>query len=146
MEDWVEEGEKITSQQHKGPHRGLSDEDRNALWHWAPSAANTEARKQKWGADFTLEEKQRGIESVMTGLRRELLEPPDDEGDEMEEDEEEYDEVTDDEDEDKMEVEPTKSESKEAAAAAASGENQPVIPPANQIPLQSLHKFMTTGR
>lgn len=143
VEEWIEEGESITLQRQKGAQKGLSDEERNALWQWAPGAANKEARKQKWGADFTLEEKQNGIENVITGLRRDLIEPTDDDGDEVEEeDEEEEYEVTDDEDDDKMEVEQTKTESRPGAAA----ESQPAMPIANQLPLQTVHKFMTTGR
>lgn len=144
MEEWVEEGENIAIRQRKGGHGGLSEEALSALWQWAPSAANHEARKQKWGADFTLEEKQRGVSNVVTGLRRELVEPPDDEGDE-EDEEEEYevtDEDEDEEDEDKMEFEPTKPETKPGIGT----DGTPVLRTANQMPLQSVHKFMMTGR
>ncbi|KIX00202.1 uncharacterized protein Z518_10340 [Rhinocladiella mackenziei CBS 650.93] len=143
VEDWVEEGENISARQHKSAQQGLSDEDRNSLWRWAPGAANKEARRQKWGADFTLEEKQHGIEDVITGLRRALVEPPDEEGDEEQEEEEEEYEVTDDEDEDKMEVEQAKPESIPQQAA---GEIPPATLTVNQMPFQTIHKFMTTGR
>ncbi|KIW30290.1 uncharacterized protein PV07_06046 [Cladophialophora immunda] len=147
VEDWVEEGENISAQQRKATFLGLSDDDRNALWQWAPGAANGAARKQKWGADFTLEEKQKGVENVATGLRRQLIEPPDDEGDEGPEEEEEEYEVSDEEDEDeeadKMDIEkqPPKSE-----ASPASTDTRSALPTAGQMNLETLHKFMTTGR
>ncbi len=142
-EEWIEEGEKIAIQQKQGT-RGLTDDERNELWQWAPGAANKEARRQKWGADYTLEEIQRGIANVVTGLRRELVEPPEDDLDGEEEEEDEY-EVTDDEeeeDEDKMEVEQVKPESKPGLSATS----LPVQRSVAQMPLQNIHKYMTTGR
>jgi len=143
IEEWVEEGEAVATRQNRPAHRGLTDVDRDALWQWAPGAANAEARKQKWGADYTLEEKQNGIEHVRTGLRRELLEPLDDDGADDEEDEEEYDEVTDDEDEteDKMDLEQAEPEPRTTTETKLPPSLQPT-----QIPLATLHKFMTTGR
>lgn len=144
MEEWIEEGEKIDGQQHKGVQRGLSDADRTALWQWAPGAANREARKQKWGADYTLEEIRRGVQKVTTGLRRELVEPQDDEGeedDDEEEDEEEY-EASDDEDADKMDMEQTKTQGKPGGSLA----DTTLQVAADQMPLDSIHKYMTTGR
>ncbi|KAI1613973.1 mediator complex, subunit Med8 [Exophiala viscosa] len=143
VEEWIEEGQRISADQNKGSHSGLSDEDRSALWQWAPGAANKEARKQKWGADYTFQEMQNGIENVVTGLRRELVEPPDDEADEdIDEDGDDFDEDDDEEDEDKMDVEEPKAE---ATSAAATGTlSRPVI--TTQMPLQIVHKYMTTGR
>lgn len=144
IEEWVDEGEAVVTQQHRPAHRGLADSERDALWQWAPGAANAEARKQKWGADYTLEEKQNGIENVKTGLRRDLVEPLDDEGIDDDDDEDEYEEVTDEEDEaqDKMDVEQAKPEVKPTSTA-----NKPPPPlQTTQMPLTNLHKFMTTGR
>lgn len=143
IEDWIEEGGKIAAGQAKDSQPGLSIQDRSALWQWAPSAANREARRQKWGADYTLEEKQRGIETIVTGLQRELVEPPDDEGDDEgdEEEEEEYEE-SEDEDEDKMDVEPTKSQS----TAATSNDIAAISATPNQMSVDKIHKFMVTGR
>ncbi|OAL31600.1 hypothetical protein AYO20_08143 [Fonsecaea nubica] len=146
VEEWVEEGENINAQQHKATFRGLSDNDRNGLWQWAPGAANAAARKQKWGADFTLDEKQKGVEKVSTGLRRELVEPADDEGDDGPEEEEEYevsDEEGEDEDADKMDVE---QQAPKVEANTASTETRSALPTASQLSLEALHKFMTTGR
>ena len=118
------------------------------MWAWAPGEANARARKQTWGADYTLEEKQKGVENCATGLRRDLIEPPDhdpaDEGrDDDDEEEEEY-EATDEEDEDDsaMDIEtkqPT-TENKESPGIRLD------LPTTDLMPLNMLHKFMTTGR
>lgn len=70
----------------------LSEGDLAELWEWAPVEANQEARGRNWGGNFTLEEKEAGIENVVTGLRREL-EDDDDDDDESEEEEEEEDQM-----------------------------------------------------
>jgi mediator of RNA polymerase II transcription subunit 8 len=64
----------------------LSEDDLAALWEWAPVEANSEARRRNWGGNFTLEEKERGIQEVVAelGLKRVL---EDDEGSEEEEEE-----------------------------------------------------------
>ncbi|KAK5045384.1 hypothetical protein LTR84_009248 [Exophiala bonariae] len=143
VEEWIEEGETVATQQQKSAHRGLSTADRDALWQWAPGAANAEARKQKWGADYTLQEIQNGIENVKTGLLRELVEPPEDD-DVDDDDEDEYDEVTDDETGpvDKMDIEPLNPDPKSTSPA----QNPPLLPRAPQMSMESMHKFMTTGR
>ncbi|KIW42356.1 uncharacterized protein PV06_05916 [Exophiala oligosperma] len=144
IEDWIEEGGKIAAGQAKDSHSGLSAQERSALWQWAPGAANREARRQKWGADYTLEEKQRGIATVVTGLQRELIEPPDDEGDDEgdeEEEEEEYEE-SEEEDEDKMDVELTKSQT----TAATSKTTTAISTTPNQMSVDKIHKIMVTGR
>lgn len=61
----------------------LSDTDLAELWEWAPVEANQEARQRNWGGNFTLEERELGLQNVVTGLKREL------EDDEEEEEEEE---------------------------------------------------------
>lgn len=65
----------------------LSGEQLAELWEWAPVEANREARRRDWGGDFTLEEREKGFEGIVTGLRRRL-----DVGDEEEEEEEEEEE------------------------------------------------------
>lgn len=144
MEEWIDEGETVATQQQRPAHRGLSTSERDALWQWAPGAANAEARKQKWGADYTLQEIQNGIENVKTGLRRDLVEPLDDEDVDDEDDEDEYDEVTDEDDDapDKMDVEPLVPNTQQTSAT----ENPPPPLRTPQMALESLHKFMTTGR
>jgi mediator of RNA polymerase II transcription subunit 8, fungi type len=148
IEDWVKEGESLAAQQRKTSFRGLSDEDRNSLWEWAPSAANSAARKQTWGGDYTRAEQQSGIENVVTGLQRQLVEPPEDDGDEGPEDdddddeEEEY-ENTDEEEEgdDAMDV-----DKKQPQAETKPISTTPATPKATQMPLGIIHKFMTAGK
>ena len=139
VEDWVEQG-----QQHSmlASDQALSGTQLNEFWQWAPGVANAEARKQKWGADYTLAEMKAGTDTVVTGLRRTLVEPPDetgdDEGDEYEEitDEEEGDEHDEDEG-DKMDV--VESQAGRLAARPVALLIQP------KMPLTSIHKFMVTG-
>ena len=138
VEDWVEQGQQhgmLTSD------RALSGGELNEFWQWAPGTANAEARKQKWGADYTLAEMKAGIDTVATGLRRTLVQPPDETGDE----EDEYEEVTDEEegDEDnedegdKMDVVETQAGRPGATPIASSTQKN--------IPLAGIHKFMVTG-
>ena len=47
-------------------------------------AANEEARKHTWGGNFTLDEREMGVENVVTGLRRKLKDDPDESSDEDE--------------------------------------------------------------
>ncbi|EXJ65153.1 hypothetical protein A1O7_01493 [Cladophialophora yegresii CBS 114405] len=144
IEDWVKEGEEIAAQQRKTSSRGLSESDRNELWQWAPGAANSAARKQTWGGDYTRAEVQAGIESVVTGLRRQLVEPPEGEDDEEAEDDEDEYEVTDEEDEGGAAMDVEKQQLKTESKSIP--ETQTAPPTAGLMPLASIHKFMTTGR
>lgn len=136
VEEWLDEGRRMATEEQN--RTNLSDQARSELWQWAPSAANAEARKQKWGADYTLAEKLNGIENVITGLKRELIEPADD----IDEEEDDYDDISDDdEEEDKMDVEQPQT----GAAAGRSGSPQQSTA-APQMPLETIHRFMTTGK
>jgi mediator of RNA polymerase II transcription subunit 8, fungi type len=143
IDDWVKEGESITGQQRKPSTQRLSDNDRHELWQWAPGAANAAARKQTWGADYTRAEQQAGVDSVVTGLRRQLVEPPEDEEEEGPDDEEEEYEGSDEDDEgeDAMDVEQQKPKDTKSAIGS-----QTTRPATDQMPLSSVLKFMTTGR
>ncbi len=143
--DWVKEGENISAQQRKISPRGLSDIDRESLWQWAPGAANAWARQQTWGGDYTRAEALGGVEKVVTGLRRQLVEPPEDEDDDGADDDEEEYEVSDEEDNgaDAMDVEEQSPKTEIKAATAT--ETRPAPPTADQMPLSSIQKFMTTG-
>jgi mediator of RNA polymerase II transcription subunit 8, fungi type len=97
VEEWVEKGLEIAPQPSQRSSSALSQHERDELWQWAPVAANDEIRKQNWGGDYSMAEKQAGVENVATGLKRELVEPPDpdehDDGEGVEESEEgDYDE------------------------------------------------------
>jgi len=139
VDEWVKHGQEMV--QTKPKDRALSDRDRNALWQWAPNAANGELRKQKWGADYTLAEKEQGVDKVVTGLKRELAEPP---GEVSEDDDEEYEEVTDDdEEEDAMDVVEVRAEAGGQGVEMGVASRRPTAP---QMPLESIHKFMMTGK
>lgn len=50
------------------------------LWNWAGRAANELARQHEWGGDFTLAEREAGVENVVTGLIRKLIETDSEDG------------------------------------------------------------------
>lgn len=50
------------------------------LWNWAGRAANELARQHEWGGDFTLAEREAGVENVVTGLRRKLIDSNSEDG------------------------------------------------------------------
>ncbi|RVX67424.1 hypothetical protein B0A52_08777 [Exophiala mesophila] len=146
-QDWISDGQDIASRQQKQGHVGLAEAERDRLWQWGPHSANMIARGQKWGADYTLEEVRKGIDSVRTGLHRELIEPQDEAEDEDGQgDEDEEDEITDDEAEqnptendDKMDTRP----SNESTSGAPDKFN---LAATSMMPMTSLHRFMSTGR
>lgn len=144
IEDWVKEGENATAQQRKATFRGLSDKDRDEVWNWAPGEANAFARKQTWGGDYTRSESLAGVDNVVTGLKRQLVKPPDDDDDEGpdDDDEDEY-EVSDEEEEGDgaMDVEQQQAKTEPKPAA----ENRAARPTPGQISLANIHKFMTIG-
>lgn len=97
VEDWVARGRGVGEGVGKSDVGGekseslLSDGELKELWSWAPIEANEEARRRDWGGDFTLEEREVGVKSVVTGLRRKLDEGG---GEESSEEEDEEDEDT----------------------------------------------------
>ncbi|RDW81399.1 RNA polymerase II mediator complex subunit MED8 [Aspergillus mulundensis] len=106
---------------------GLSEGDLAALWEWAPVEANAEARKRSWGGNFTLEERERGIESVVAelGLRRVL----------------EDDEESEEEEEEDMDLDfGGKAEGAGDNAGAAAGEQVSPV-----VPMNDILRYMTTG-
>jgi mediator of RNA polymerase II transcription subunit 8, fungi type len=145
VEEWVEQGEGYAKDSNPASHL-LSDHHRRELWQWAPSAANAEALKQKWGADYTLAEVEGGVEHIETGLKRELVAPlPDEDMDEEDEDEDEEEDEEGDEDEEAMEVDtgPDATTSSQPRPATGTTVSAVTVP---QMPLGSVHKFMTTGK
>lgn len=145
VDDWVARGRVAGQKQGAASDSGLGESGLAELWAWAPVEANREARRRNWGGNFTLEEKEMGVQNVVTGLGRELEE---DDDDDEEEDEEEEDEAGDE-----MDIVGARRKSiggglefdiaatrpgqdPAAAAAAASG---PVVP------LDDVLRFMTTG-
>lgn len=119
----------------------LSEAELAELWEWAPIEANQEARRRNWGGNFTLEEREAGIENVVTGLKRQL---EDDEGEESEGEEEE--EKGEEEGEDEMEVVGVHRKSGGGAGFEfdiAVHHTHPVEP---FVPLGEILRYMTTGR
>lgn len=56
------------------------------VWEWAGMAANEEARRHDWDeAEFTLEEREGGVENVVTGLRGRMGERSESESEDGEE-------------------------------------------------------------
>lgn len=100
-EEWVGRYEKVRPRQASGENdkegnedmdvrvgRGLGEEEMRELWEYAGPAENAIVREMledgAFGSLFTLEEQERGIEGVQTGLRRKLFEDDSDEEDEDE--------------------------------------------------------------
>ena len=134
VEDWVVEGRKIgVEAEARSDKTGLSREEMLDLWSWAGMAANEQARKHTWGGHYTLEEKERGVENVVTGLRRRLKEDPDDSSEEEDDDDDQVD--GDDPNEDRMEIDGMNRKS----------ENDADIPALNPLPIQDVFRFMMTG-
>lgn len=78
-----------TGNGNAGEERRLNETELDELWSWAPLEANREARRRNWGGDYTLEEKEIGVENVVTGLKRQLEVNDEDEDDDEEEEDDE---------------------------------------------------------
>jgi mediator of RNA polymerase II transcription subunit 8, fungi type len=115
VEDWVERGKDVAATAIESTDSGLTEHELEELWEWAPVEANKEARRRAWGGDYTLEEKERGIKNVVTGLKRKLEEgESESSGDEDDEDDEDYEDGTGEDDEphlDSMEIVGVRSKS-----------------------------------
>lgn len=138
VEEWVEKGQEIANKNGQDRYKGVSDPDRDQLWQWAPIAANDEIRKQNWGGDYTMAEKESGIENIKTGLKRELLEPPDTDDHDDGEGVEESDDA-DDKEEDIVEIR------RKPNAPGLEFDLSTAKRPATQMPLGSIFRFMMTG-
>ncbi|KAJ5731315.1 uncharacterized protein N7483_005823 [Penicillium malachiteum] len=123
-----------------GPSTGtggkpLSEAQLAELWEWAPIEANQEARRRNWGGNFTLEEREQGIENVVTGLKKEL---EDDEGSSEEEDE-------DEEDGEEMDIVGVHRKSGGSGLEFDIAAHHPhAVQPV--VPLGDILRYMTTGR
>ena len=137
VEDWIRENTTKTQavpqvngvENHDG---GLQNEELRDLWKWAASTSNSIVRPLyeddgPFNDDYTIAEREVGVENVVTGLKRNLdKDSEDDEGD----DDELYEDGMED-------VMPN-------AAADAKGEEglDPSLPP---MALDSVLRFITTG-
>ncbi|EAW10304.1 RNA polymerase II mediator complex subunit MED8 [Aspergillus clavatus NRRL 1] len=147
IEDWVARGRRAGASALEDKD-ALSETELAELWDWAPVEANQEARRRNWGGDYTLEEREMGIQNVVTGLRRQL---EDDERDEDEDEDDEEEEEGEGEDEE-MEVVGVRRRSD---AGAGLGFDTAVPTPASSqqvqkgagpvVPLDDVLRFMTTG-
>ncbi|KKK17456.1 hypothetical protein ARAM_001069 [Aspergillus rambellii] len=154
VEDWVSRGRRAdaseTEERRKAQQQlQLGESELAALWRWAPVEANHEARRRNWGGDFTLEERERGVQVVAgeLGLWRGL---EDDESSDEEEEEEEEEEEDEDEDEDgEMEVVGVRKSASgsgleyDIAAATAGSLHDRMVAPL--VPLEEILRYMTTG-
>ena len=144
VEDWVVEGREIVAKA-AGPEggSGLQQEEMLDLWRWAGMAANEQARQHTWGGNYTLEEKEAGVENVVTGLRRKLKENPDDSSDE--DDDESMDE---DPDGDEMEIVGVRRKSEAGGVdfeVRKSSEHKVPEEVPNALPINNIFRFMMTG-
>ncbi|KAA8649001.1 hypothetical protein EYZ11_000792 [Aspergillus tanneri] len=134
VEDWVARGRKAGTSALQD-QSALSEMELMELWHWAPVEANQEARRRNWGGNFTLEERELGIQNVATGLKRQL-----------EDDERSDDEDEDDEEVDEMEVVGVRRKSGSGSGLefdiAQATHQKPTGP---GVPLDEILRYMTTG-
>ena len=92
VEEWMEQGQTVAQDVLQPDHLGKPDVDLQEVWEWAPGAANAQARRQHWGADYSRAEVESGIEKVISGLKRKLQVPEEGESSEEDEDDEEDEE------------------------------------------------------
>jgi mediator of RNA polymerase II transcription subunit 8 len=149
VEDWVARGRTAGTESSQfsrgfpgtipnpsGPAttKQLSESELSELWNWAPIEANQEALQRNWGGNYTLEEREAGIQNVVTGLRRQL------EDDDASEDEEEGDE---DEGEDEMDVVGVHRKSGGGLEFEIAPHHPHAVTPV--VPLDKILRYMTTG-
>lgn len=127
-EDWVERG-RAAGEALLENRDGLSATQLDELWQWAPIEANREARRRNWGGNYTLEEKEMGIENVVTGLQRQL-----EDDDQEDEGEEEGDE---------MEIAAEGVQNQQAVAADRTNVSGAAVAPA--MPLSEVFRYMISG-
>lgn len=119
-EEWIEE---LTDDFHADGEGGLDRDELEGLWSWASSCSQgivgPMLENEDFGDDFTLAEREEGVENVRTGLRRKL-----------------WDDDSGEEDEDKMkeDVMPEKKEVEEG-----------VNPELKPLPLETVLRFVATG-
>jgi mediator of RNA polymerase II transcription subunit 8 len=107
VEDWVEDNTNPAkvAKWDNGRDTGLGEDEQAELWAFAkPASTQTAGQMYSSGAfdyEYTLAEKEAGVDSVVTGLRRKLNKTMDDD-DEDDEDEDEDEEMEDRVDEDVM--------------------------------------------
>lgn len=132
VEEWISEHTAKSGQQVNGASkddRSLKDEELRDLWSWASQTSSGIAASmiEDGGAffdDYTIAEREAGIEHVVTGLKRNL------EGDSEDDD--------DDGEEDKM-------EDVKMNGDVSIEDEEGIDPSLPVMPLESVLRFMTTG-
>ena len=144
VEDWAAEGRKIAIEASaQSSNGGLGPSELQDLWSWAGLAANEQARKHTWGGNYTLKEKEMGVENVVTGLRRKLKEDPDESSDE---DEDEDEEEGGDGDEMEIVAVRRKSTGDGVEFDTARNSQHPAPEPASTaLPINDTFRFLMTG-
>ena len=141
VEDWIEGYTSPLERDNGGQEvngaeaavSGLSSEELKELWNWAGPTSNGIVGPMleedgEFGDDFTISEREAGVENVVTGLRRKL------DGESDEEDEEEDGEG------DKMEdVMPS------AAKSSDDEDEEGVDTSLPPVPLEKVLRFISTG-
>lgn len=136
VDEWVEESERAAKK--VDDHGVLGGEDRAELWAGAMEVFSELGRKQIWGADYTAQEVEDGVEKVDAGLRRKLEVPIDPDDEDFEEDEEGEEDMGDEDGEDQ--------EGEMDLDQPAEKKLPPVALHKEQMPLNDVLKFMTTGQ
>ncbi|KAI9879268.1 MAG: mediator of RNA polymerase II transcription subunit 8 [Pleopsidium flavum] len=145
VEDWVEGGRETATEAMETGDGDLKEHELLGLWDWAGMAANEQARKHTWGDDFTLEEREMGIENVDTGLRRNFEQSGEESsGDDV--DEEVIEDLAPRSDE--MEVVGVRRKSGAAGVEfelTKEGEHKSPEAVSSALPLDDIFRFMMTG-
>lgn len=158
VDDWVTRGRIAGTEASSGNDKTsgegaasgerLSEADLAELWSWAPIEANAEARRRNWGGNYTLEEKEAGIQNVVTGLSRALPDDDDDEDDDEDEDEDEEFEDVDEDGGEEMEIVGVHTRPGAGGVEFDIARNRDHVPSAAAspaIPLDEVFRFMMTG-
>lgn len=131
---------KLDIEKRRGNMTSLTENDRAELWDWAAEAAQNILQNHVWfEADYTMAEKENGIENVNHGLRRKLTIPElgeDEFGDDDDEDEL-FDDVEDDKADD-MDMDSSELESDKSNLAMPAVTKKPLA-------MDKVHRYMMRG-
>jgi mediator of RNA polymerase II transcription subunit 8 len=143
VEDWVTQGlqvAELAGMADDGKRSGVLD-----LWSWAGMAANELARGHEWGGDFTLEEREGGIENVVTGLKRKFAEEDEDEDEEEDENEDDDDAAAGKNKMESLKVDRAAEDVVLKTAVEQEDEDIGSRVVGDPLPLEHVLKFMMTG-
>lgn len=153
VEDWEhqhleaahERENRLDREKRGGALTSLSDKDRQELWNWAPQAAQEELKRHVWfTADYTMAEREAGLEHVNHGLQRELIVPELPDSDDDDELFEEMEEEEEDDDEEDAGDQAQKDMDGKAQAQSGSAVT-PTLSGRKPMPMDKIQHFMTKG-